>query len=122
MSAVKVTDLVAKSLEETSRSVAAAVPADADRHERKARIFADLATAQVTKTAAVISYLNSDRSKWSVADELIVRDMLGLPGGTDEGGTESGFDTAPEPEPEPEPDFSAPVPQYQPDPEDAHAF
>lgn len=97
---IKVTDLVTRSLDEMTKANRAA-PQEAARFERNASTFAELATAQSAKTANIIAYLNSDRSRWSKADEEVVRVMLGLPtiGGDEGGADESAPETqAPSPE------------------------
>lgn len=99
---IKVTDLVSKSLESLSNADTATDPTVVARQERRATIYADLASAQSAKTANIIAYLNSDREKWSETDESVVRTMLGLPSPEGDGGGEETFEVEPEPfEPEP---------------------
>lgn len=81
---IKVTDLVAKSLESLEKAESSKDAGDASRLERRAHLYGELAGAQSAKTANIIAYLNSDRSTWSETDEAVVRVMLGLhtlPGG-----------------------------------------
>lgn len=115
---IKVTDLVAKSLDELAKSNSAQASADIARFERNARVYADLAGVQSAKTANIISYLNSDRSKWSDTDEEVVRVMLGLHsldgGETDgEGGEDTVLPGAPDRGPLP---ASEPTPVADPEP------
>jgi len=128
-SIIKVTDLVQKSLDALSAANQATDPQTASRHMQSARIFADLSESQGVKTANIIAYLNSDRSKWSETDEKVVRVMLGLSsldGEEGDGGQETlDIDLGPAPsavtEPEvaaaPEP-ISDPEPAVAPEPEE----
>lgn len=109
---IKITDLVAKSLDALAKAEKS-TPEEAARLERRAHLYGDLATAQSAKTANIIAYLNSDRQTWSKTDEEVVRVMLGLHQlGDDEGGSAS-IEQEPEPEPaleaNPEPVIPNPV-------------
>lgn len=125
-SPIKVTDLVARSLTELDQADQAN-PLAAERHDAKAAIFSRLAQAQSMKTANVIAYLNSDRSKWSNVDESVVRAMLGLPSmGDDEEGEGDGGASedqpAPDPTPSSFPDVTPVQPTVEPDLDDMPDF
>lgn len=99
---IKVTDLVQKSLDMLNAANTSEDPKIASRHMQSARIFADLSESQGVKTANIIAYLNSDRSKWSETDESIVRTMLGLDRttpGDDTGGANEPLNVDTDPEP-----------------------
>jgi len=115
---IKVTDLVQKSLDALTAANQALDPQTASRHMQSARIFADLSESQGTKTANIIAYLNSDRTKWSETDEQVVRTMLGLHSltpGDDDGGefvADLGIDVDPTPTATvTEPEQAAPAPE-----------
>lgn len=127
---IKVTDLVSKSLDSLAAAQNATDAVTVARHERNAEVYSRLATAQSAKTANILAYLNSDRSKWSEMDETVVRIMLGLHADDSGGGVDPDVDEEPvEPEPEPtfgvepaEPTFvDEEEPTFLPDPEPAGA-
>ena len=103
---IKVTDLVTKSLDSLTAAQNATDPAQVARHERNAEVYSRLATAQSAKTANILTYLNSDREKWSETDELVVRVMLGLHSADEPDNGDGGVDADVDDEPiEPEPTF-----------------
>lgn len=108
---IKVTDLVTRSLDELANANRT-TGEDAARHERKARIFSDLAGAQSAKTANIIAYLNSDRSTWSEADEEVVRVMLGLHVSGDAPGDGGAAELAPDDAPTDEPSYEIAEPTF----------
>ncbi|SDH34528.1 hypothetical protein [Microbacterium sp. 77mftsu3.1] len=126
-SPIKVTDLVARSLSELDQA-GRANPLAAERHDANAAIFSRLAQAQSMKTANVIAYLNSDRSKWSEEDEHVVRAMLGLPSmagdeeDEDDGGLATEDQPAPDPTPASFPDVTPVQPTVEPDLDDMPDF
>lgn len=70
MSTTAPTDLVALSVETLREG--------SDYSVAVADVYARLAEAQQVKAGSIIAYLNSDRRRWSEADEAVVRSYLGL--------------------------------------------
>ena len=116
MSIPKVTDLVAKALDQMTLADRATDPQTMARHEMRARVYSDLASAQSAKTANVISYLNLATTEWDPTDHAIVREMLGLPSlpglpGSDGGDT---VDLGTNDDPAPPAPSAAPEPEVVP--------